>query len=56
MRSPLRLIAFLLLIPAVPALAGNQIYRYKDESGTVNFTNEISSIPEKYRGEAVPLM
>ena len=56
MRSPLRLIAFLLLIPAVPALAGNQIYRYKDESGTVNFTNELSSIPEKYRGEAVPLM
>ena len=56
MRSPLRLIAFLLLIPAVQALAASQIYRYKDESGTVNFTNELYSIPEKYRGEAVPLM
>ncbi|HKR78627.1 MAG TPA: DUF4124 domain-containing protein, partial [Nitrospira sp.] len=56
MRSPLWLIAFLLLIPAVPALAGSQIYRYQDESGTVNFTNELYSIPEKYRGEAVPLI
>ena len=56
MRLALRLIAFLLLIGAVPAFAGNQIYRYKDDSGTVNFTNELSSIPEKYRGEAVPLM
>ena len=56
MRSSLRLIAFLLLTAAVPVLAGSQIYRYKDESGTVNFTNELYSIPEKYRGEAVPLM
>ena len=56
MRSSLRLVAFLLLTAAVPAFAGNQIYRYKDESGTVNFTNELYSIPEKYRGDAVPLM
>ena len=56
MHSSLRLIAFLVLTAAVPALAGSQIYRYKDESGTVNFTNELYSIPEKYRGEAVPLM
>ena len=51
-----RLIAFFLLTVAAQAFAGNQIYRYKDDSGTVNFTNELYSIPEKYRGEAVPLM
>jgi hypothetical protein len=56
MRSSPGLIAFLIVIAAVPALAGNQIYRYQDESGTVNFTNELYSIPEKYRGDAVPLM
>ena len=56
MRSCLRLIAFLLITPAMPAIADNQIYRYKDESGTVNFTNELYSIPEKYRGAAVPVL
>ncbi len=45
-----------LLILAVQASAGNQIYRYKDDSGTVNFTTELYSIPEKYRDEAVPLV
>jgi hypothetical protein len=58
MRSSARLIAFSLLIltVAVQALAGNQIYRYKDDSGTLNFTTELHSIPEKYRGEAVSLV
>ena len=56
MRAFLRFIAFLVVAAAVPVLADNQIYRYKDESGTVNFTNELYSIPEKYRHEAVPLI
>jgi hypothetical protein len=51
-----RLIAFFLLAAAVQASAGSQIYRYKDDSGTVNFTNELYSIPEKYRGDAIALM
>jgi len=53
MRSMARLIALLLLLMAVQALAGNQIYRYKDDSGTLNFTNQVESIPEKYRSGAV---
>jgi len=56
MLSSTRLIAFFLLTVAVQAFAGSQIYRYKDDSGTVNFTNELYSIPEKYRAGAVALM
>jgi hypothetical protein len=58
MRSSARLIAFSLFIltVAAQALAGNQIYRYKDDSGMLNFTTELHSIPEKYRGEAVSLV
>jgi hypothetical protein len=55
MRSSARLIALLLVSMAVQASAGNQIYRYKDDSGTLNFTTELHSIPEKYRDGAVPL-
>ena len=44
-----------LLTSAAQSSAGNQIYRYKDDSGTVTFTTEFQSIPEKYRREAVPL-
>jgi hypothetical protein len=56
MRSPIHIAVLLFLCVAVPALAGNQIYRYTDDSGTVNFTTELDSIPEKYRDRAVPLM
>ncbi|MET0516473.1 MAG: hypothetical protein ABW047_14235, partial [Nitrospiraceae bacterium] len=55
MRLLSRIIVFYLITAAVPALAGNQIYRYKDDSGTLNFTTEWYSIPEKYRSEAVAL-
>ena len=44
-----------LVTSAAQSSAGNQIYRYKDDSGTVTFTTEFQSIPEKYRREAVPL-
>jgi hypothetical protein len=53
MRLLSRIIVFCLLTAAVPAFAGNQIYRYKDDSGTLNFTTEWHSIPEKYRSEAI---
>jgi len=35
--------------------AATQIYTYKDDSGTPNFTTELDSIPEKYRSQVVPL-
>src|SRR6478672_4238311 len=56
MRLLSRIIVFCLLTAAAPAFAGNQIYRYKDDSGTLNFTTEWYSIPEKYRSEAIALV
>jgi predicted component of type VI protein secretion system len=38
-----------------PSFAASQIYSYKDDSGTPNFTTELDSIPEKYRNRVVPL-
>jgi hypothetical protein len=38
-----------------PSFAASQIYTYKDDSGTPNFTTELDSIPEKYRSRAIPL-
>src|SRR4026207_2593179 len=55
MRRGSRIIVFFLITAAAPVFAGNQIYRYKDDSGTLTFTTEWYSIPEKYRGEAVAL-
>ena len=55
MRLWSRIIVFFLITAAAPVYAGNQIYRYKDDSGTLTFTTEWYSIPEKYRGEAVAL-
>ena len=52
---PRQLLVICLFSLAVPAFASNQIYRYTDDSGTVNFTTELYSIPEKYRSKAVPL-
>src|SRR4029077_19214007 len=37
------------------SFAASQIYTYKDDSGTPNFTTELDSIPEKYRSRVVPL-
>ncbi|HEU4502590.1 MAG TPA: DUF4124 domain-containing protein [Nitrospira sp.] len=49
------IVVFYLLTSTAQIWAGNQIYRYRDDSGTVTFTTELQSIPEKYRQEAVPL-
>lgn len=56
MRLHPRIIVFCLLALGAEAVAGNQIYRYEDDSGTLNFTTELYAIPEKYRSEAVALM
>ena len=38
------------LASAVPSLA--DIYRWEDESGGIHFTDDLSTIPAKYRGKA----
>ena len=55
MRSPFHIAILFFLCVAVPAFATNQIYRYTDDSGTLNFTTELGSIPEKYRSRVIPL-
>ena len=55
MRSPFHIAILFFLWVAVPAFATNQIYRYADDSGTLNFTTELGSIPEKYRSRVIPL-
>src|ERR1041385_232028 len=39
----------LVLAPCSYGSAEDQIYKYLDDTGTLNFTSEWSSIPEKYR-------
>src|SRR5262245_42405357 len=56
MRWYSRIIVFCLFTLAAQAFGGIQIYRYNDDSGTINFTTELYSIPEKYRSEAVALV
>ena len=56
MRVTSVVLLFCVLILPTQAFAGSQIYRYKDDSGTLNFTTELYSIPEKYRSEAVSVM
>ena len=55
MASSSGIVVFCLLSLAAPAFAGSQIYRYTDDSGTLNFTTELEWIPEQYRNQAVPL-
>ena len=55
MRAPFHIAILFFLCVAVPAFATNQIYRYTDDSGTLNFTTELDSIPEKYRSRVIPL-
>jgi hypothetical protein len=55
MASPSWIVVFCLVSLATPAFASNEIYRYTDDSGTLNFTTELYQIPQKYRDQAVPL-
>ncbi len=43
------ILVWCLFTVAAQVWAGNQIYRYQDDSGTLTFTTELQSIPEKYR-------
>ena len=45
----------LFVFAASDSFAASQIYTYKDDSGTPNFTTELDLIPEKYRSRVVPL-
>ena len=47
-------IALLLLALATPAAA--DIYRWEDEAGVLHFTDDLSSIPEKYRGRVQDIL
>jgi len=47
---PAAAILALSLAFVAPALA--DIYRWEDESGVIHFTDDPSSIPEKYRGQS----
>src|SRR5262245_17087636 len=55
MASSSGVVVFCLLSLAAPSFAGNQIYRYTDDAGSLNFTSEWHRIPEKYRNQAVLL-
>jgi len=50
-----RIVTLVILSVVSPSFAASQIYTYKDDSGTPNFTTELDSIPEKYRNRVVPL-
>ncbi len=47
-------VALLLAVPPPPALA--DIYRWTDEAGSPHFTDDLSSIPERYRGQAQDIL
>ncbi len=55
MRSLPHLLLWCTLCGVTPSFAATQIYRYTDDAGTLNFTNELQSIPRQYRHRAVPL-
>jgi antitoxin component HigA of HigAB toxin-antitoxin module len=55
MASPSWIGVFCLVSLTTPAFASTEIYRYTDDSGTLNFTTELYEIPQKYRDQAVPL-
>ncbi len=49
----MRLITALFIILAIlVASSYGETYRWVDEKGTVHFTDDLSTIPEKYRSNA----
>jgi len=49
MRSLLRLIALLLVLGAGASVGAAEFFRWIDEKGNVNFTDNLHNIPEKFR-------
>jgi hypothetical protein len=50
-----KMLTLSLVFVVSPSFAATQIYTYKDDSGTQNFTTDLDSIPEKYRSRVVPI-
>jgi clan AA aspartic protease (TIGR02281 family) len=48
---PFIILSFVLLVIMVPSSYG-EMYKWVDEKGTVHFTDDLSSIPEKFRQDA----
>jgi clan AA aspartic protease (TIGR02281 family) len=46
------LISFIIVLAVLVASSYGEVYKWVDEKGTVHFTDDLSSIPEKYREEA----
>jgi len=55
LRCGLGPVVILLVAVASPLSAATTIYTYLDDSGTQNFTTELSSIPEQYRSQVTQL-
>jgi predicted aspartyl protease len=55
MRRTVLLLATLFLLLRWPAPADAQIYRWVDDNGVPHFADGIDSVPDRYRGKAVPL-
>jgi hypothetical protein len=51
-RTALFLVGIWFLACAWPGPGAADIYRWEDESGGLHFTDDLSSIPERYRGKA----
>lgn len=41
---------------ALPAPSSADIYRWQDDSGGLHFTDDLSSVPEKYRGQVQDIL
>jgi clan AA aspartic protease (TIGR02281 family) len=48
---PFIILSFILLVVMVPSSYG-EMYKWVDEKGTIHFTDDLSSIPEKFRQDA----
>lgn len=49
----MRAVLLLMILSLFPAVASADFYRYYDENGGVNVTNDYKSIPERYRARVV---
>lgn len=49
----MRAVLLLMILSLFPAVASADFYRYYDENGGVNVTNNYKSIPERYRARVV---
>ncbi|HVQ74343.1 MAG TPA: aspartyl protease family protein [Candidatus Binatia bacterium] len=49
------LVAAVLVGWLAPGPARAQIYRWSDDSGTINYSQGLDSVPERHRGAATPL-